>query len=435
MAFEASGRAQVAPAAPESVAVGDWQLAPVFDVRVRGEYRHDLDAIDRAMLIERVRLGLDATHGPFEARLVFQDARAIDLTVGDSFIEGPGAQALTGAYEAWAEAHTGSVHPSYVRIGRQPIVWGEGRLLGAAEWSPGGRSLDAVRARLAIDNAAFEALAAAVEAPSHTAFSTDAYAAIFGGRGQYAFDPLFALEVYGLVRLAYENPPEPMAFSGAVQGQTLTAAARLHGERASWTWGVEGAYQFGRVDRVTRPGGVFFAGRRSAWAAAGHVAYTLDGVVWTPTLRVGASYATGDDGSKTYRAFDPLLPDVHTWHGMMDLFSWSNEEEASARISVVPWTDGAAVVEYRYARMPEPGDAWRSGYLFTMGSAQGNTKAELGHELDTSLKWSPWTPITLEVGYSVFFLGAGARAVIDATWPAGASHVSQFGCLQAEAAF
>ncbi|MCL2448265.1 MAG: alginate export family protein [Polyangiaceae bacterium] len=431
-----AARAQVVPSSPETLSIGDWQLAPVVEVRVRGEYRHDLDAVERVIAVERARLGLDLTHGPLEARVVVQDARALDLTVGDSFVGGSPVQALTGAYEAWVEAHTSSVHPSFVRVGRQPITWGEGRLLGEADWSPSGRSLDAVRARLAIDAVAVEALAATVDAPSRNFFATEVYATLLGARFQWALDPLFAVELYGLARLGYYNPPAAMSFNGAVQGQTLTGAARLHGERSSWTWGVEGAYQFGRTDRVARPGGLYFTGRRAAWAAAAHVSRTFDGAVWTPTLGIGAAYATGDDGGKTYRAFDPLLPDVHTWHGMMDLFAWSNEEEVSARLSAVPWNDGLVGVEYRYARMPQPGgDAWRSGYLVTIGSAQGNTSAALGHEVDAWLRWAPWTNVSLDGGYSAFFVGAGARAILTADAFPEVTHVAHFAYLQARYAF
>jgi hypothetical protein len=435
MACAEVSRAQVAPAAPDTIAIGDWRLAPLFQVRVRGQGRHDLDAVDRGMAIERARLGLDALGGAFEARVVLQDARAVDLTVGDSFVEGPVSQALTGAYEAWAEAHTASIHPSFVRVGRQPITWGEGRLLGVADWSPTARSLDAVRARLAIDNAAFELLAAAVEAPSQTAFSTSAYAALFGVRAQWAFDPLFAAEAYGLARLAYENPPPPVALDGSVQGQTYTAAARLYGATQAWTWGVEGAYQFGHVDLASRPNGTAFTGRRIGWAGAAHVAHRFDGVAWTPTVGAGAAYASGDRGSGPYRAFDPLLPDVHVWHGAMDVFAWTNEEEVSGRVSVVPWTDAVAAVEYRYARLAQPQDGWRSAYLVTIGEAPDNSKVDLGHEVDLSLRWSPWAPIALEAGYSFLLLGAGARALVDVTQAWGAAHVSHFAYLQVQADF
>jgi hypothetical protein len=407
VAWTANAPAQVAPPAPETIAVGEWQLAPLLEARVRGEYWHDLDGADRGVLVERARLGIDALRGPVEGRVVLQEARLWDLAAGNDTVSGPASQATTAAYEAWGEAHTSGVRPSFVRVGRQPVTWGEGRLLGVADWSPAGRTLDAVRGHLVVRDGAFELLAASLSDPSVAPLQ--AYGELFGARGQWAFDPLFAVEGYVLARLAQANPPASL--DGSVHGQTYTGALRLHGDGRAWTWGAEGALQIGRAD-------AFLAGRapadRFAWAGAGHVAYTFQHAALLPTARIAVSYASGDNGGATYRAFDPLLPDVHTWYGGMDLFAWSNEGEASARVSVAPWTDAIAAVEYRYARLAEPGGAWRTGYLVTIGSAPGNTQADLGHEVDASLAWSPWVPVDLSAGYSLLVLGNGARAILAA---------------------
>ncbi len=159
-----------------------------------------------------------------------------------------------------------------------------------------------------------------------------------------------------------------------------------------------------------------------------------------PALQVGADYASGDSGGATYRAFDPLLPDVHHWQGAMDLFAWSNEEEANARVSIVPATDALVRLEYRYVRLAQAGAAWRTAYLTTVGSAPGNTNANLGNEIDAMFRWSPWDPLDLELGYSVFLLGEGARVILAANAlgisrpgnpPVSTETVSQFGYAQA----
>jgi hypothetical protein len=420
--------AQVAPPAPEAIAVGDWQLVPVLETRVRGEYWHDLDGADRGVLVERVRLGIDATRGPIEGRVVLQDARLWDLAGGNDTIGGPGSLATTGAYEAWGEAHTSGARPSFLRLGRQVVTWGEGRLLGAADWAPAGRSLDALRGHLVVGDGEVEVLAASLSDPTANALEGNllqAYGELFGLRGGWALDPLFRAEAYVLARLAQESPRE--ALEGSVHGQTYTGALRFHGDGRGWTWGVEGALQLGRADAL--PAGRA-AADRFAWAAAGHVAYTFPHAVLLPTVRLGGSYASGDDGGSVYRAFDPLLPDVHAWHGAMDVFAWSNEAEASARVAVAPWTDAIASVEYRYARLAQPGGAWRTDTLVTVGAAPGNTRADLGHEVDGRLTWSPWVPIDLAAGYSIFVLGDGARAIL-ATAPAGAPSLAHFAYAQA----
>ena len=131
-------------------------------------------------------------------------------------------------------------------------------------------------------------------------------------------------------------------------------------------------------------------------------------------MRLGSSYASGDHGGSTYRAFDPMLPDAHRWYGAMDLFAWSNEIEGNARVAIVPWTDAQAAVEYRYARMVEAGGSWRSDNLVTIASPTLNGDMELGHEIDATLRWSPWVPLELSAGYSVLVLGAAAKNLLAA---------------------
>jgi hypothetical protein len=202
---------------------------------------------------------------------------------------------------------------------------------------------------------------------------------------------------------------------------------RLHGDGSSWTWGAEGAYQIGYATGYAAP--------RAAWAAAGHVEHRFERVPSRPAIRLGASVATGDTGGRVYRAFDPLLPDVHAWHGAMDLFTWSNEGEASARLSIAPWVDGVATLEYRYARLVAPGGSWRSGYLVTIGAAPQNSSADLGHEVDAVIAWSPWSPVDLVAGYSALIMGDGARAIVAASRPASGADVSQLAYGQARVRF
>jgi hypothetical protein len=275
-----------------------------------------------------------------------------------------------------------------------------------------------------------------LETPLPQVFALDAYASLYGARGEWAFDPLFQVEAYVLARLSYYRPFDVTSSSlqGQVyDGQTYTGALRLHGQAQGWSWGAEGAYQLGHIAGVPHDG-TTFTGGRAGWAAAAHVGKTLDNVVLAPTIGVGGSFATGDTPGNTYRAFDPIQPDVHVWYGAMDLFSWSNEIEGNAHVSIVPWTDAVANLEYRYARLAQPGDAWRSSYVADIAQVVGNAKAELGHEIDAMLRWAPWTPFELEGGYSVLFLGDGARAILEAQRGSAAS-VSHFAYLQVRVMF
>ena len=79
MAWARPASAQVAPPAPETLAVGDWELAPVVELRARPEYRRDLDEERLGRSSSARGSGSTCFAGPLEARVVLQDARSLDL--------------------------------------------------------------------------------------------------------------------------------------------------------------------------------------------------------------------------------------------------------------------------------------------------------------------------------------------------------------------
>jgi hypothetical protein len=353
-----------------------------LEARLRLEGVRTLDVRDSGYLLERARLGVDVAGDALEARVVLQEAAS--LGTGTDLTGGPVPLAQTGAYEIWGEWRLPSA--TYVRIGLQPIVWGEGRLLGDNDWSATGRTIHALRARTVSGDAAFELLGALLA--SSTVPAVAAYGELFGARAEVTFDRELGLEAYALVRFAQDNPVPNL--EGTVRGATYTGALRAHGDATRWTWGIESAYQFGEVEELHEP--------RAAFATGGHVGYAFEGAPLRPAVRLGVAFASGDSGGSTYHTFDPLFPDLHAWHGAMSLFAWSNEAEGSVRLALEPYTRGQVAAEYRQARLVAAGGSWRAGDLTTIGRAVGNTDADLGHELDFTATWL--TPPHVEVSLS-----------------------------------
>ena len=456
LAFASStAHAQSPPAAPTAIPVGDWQLTPSLEVRTRGEYRRDppdlggfdffgrLDSRvrDSWVVSERSRLGLGAEHGAVRAQLTLQDARALGAPAPTATLSTPASERGPGRfepYEAYLEARSSSARPSWFRLGRQAVIWGEGRLIGNADFSPTGRSLDAARAHVATGNFDFEALAAILEVPGPlgTSFGdrtgqSHSGVQLYGLTGRWSIDPLLHVEAFAIARISRSagdassgNGLDGSKFALArLAGETYTGSLRVSGEARGWTYGIEGAYQLGNAANLT-PGGSDV----SAWAAAAHVSKTLPEVALTPTFRIGGSYASGDDGSGTYKQFDPLLPDPQRFHGQMDLFAWSNAMDVSGRAQVVPWTDTTFALEYRYARLAEASGEWIGSYMTAIGRAAPppgfvaagyapitpSGDAELGHELDAVFAWRPWLPLEVRAGWSGLLLGDGARGIMAA---------------------
>lgn len=446
----AAARAQVAPEAPEKISVGDWKLTPLAEVRVRGEVRHDppdqggLDLFGRfaprvrnsATFSERARLGLGAERGGLRAQITLQDARALGVGVPSAAISPDRGPSALGAYEAYLELRRSGARPTWLRVGRQAVEWGEGRLLGKADFSPTGRSLDALRVHWTRGKVDVELLGALLEsgAPLGAAFSDSVGPSrsgvqLAGASGTLTLHPLFVIDLFALARISRSGGfgLDGSRFSIArLSGETYTGALRVSGDGSGWSYGVEGAYQLGNAAGLGIGGSDV-----SAYAGAARLSKRFDQVLMSPKLGVGAAYASGDDGSGTYKQFDPILADPQRFHGQVDFLAWSNLAEVSARTEVVPWSDATFALEYRYAHLAQAQGDWIGSYLNAVGRSSptpafvtGTTatpvtpattgETELGHELDAVLSVRPWAPFELRAGYSIFLMGAGAKAVLAA---------------------
>lgn len=420
------------PAAPTTFQLGEFTLRPTAALRLRGEYRRDSPdaggrtvamlssaapagaaARDTGGVAERVRLGIGAERGPLALQLTLQDARIWAAPRTATFIGS--AAGSFGLYQAYLEAHTTPADgkpASFLRVGRQSVDWGDGSLVASADWAPTGRALDAVRARLACGDFRFEALAAVLEGPRPYGLTTADVAGppsfgiqLYGAMARYTPAPLLGFEVLSLVRVSRStNGSDGSYFDTArAAGERATLSARIFGADDTFRYGVFGAYQFGEV----RGNGASI----SAWMAKADVEKTIDAIYWDPTIRVGGSIASGHDGGTVYRQFDPLLPDVHRFHGLSDLFGSSNIADVHGGISVTPSDETRLALDYRYLRFYDSQGEWISAYTTTVG--RGATSTDLGHELDFSFRWRLWKKLELDAQYSLVILGDGAKSVMQ----------------------
>ncbi len=439
--------AQSPPQAPTTIPIGDWLLSPTLEIRSRGEYTRDPVELgggaapvgvipsgafytprvrDAGGVFERTRIGIGADKGALRAQITLQDARAWGVPYPTATLGG--AQGLApslyafGPYEAYVEAHTNEeTRATYLRVGRQAVVWGDGRLLGNADWSPAPRSLDAIRAHAAVGKFDFELLGAILDSPrplgvasSDTGTTLHLGTELFAAQIAWTIDPLLVVQAFGFARIAHSGgtaSDTDRSFAlAAQQGSTYTAALRVAGDKDGWRYALEGAYQVGTASNLSTSGGV----DRSAYAGAAYISKRLERVALTPTIRLGGAYASGDDGNGAYKQFDPLLPDTHVLHGAMDVFSWSNEIEGNARVTIVPAAETSLSVEYRYAQMATASGEWLDAYLLSVGRVSGNASTSLGQEFDGAFTWRPWTALELAAGYSLYLLGDGARTILAA---------------------
>ncbi len=469
LAVSPTAGAQVPP--PETwgddIHVGNWVLRPSVEVRVRGEYRRRpvdvggnvydrtavqsdafasaapgvvavaAPALDEWLASERLRLGLGVQYGKVSAVLTLQDARVLGWLPGSSpDAPRPGSGVLE-PYEGYLQVRDDENKPMVeARFGRQPIFWGEGRLLGLRDWWQRAAPLDAARLRFHFGDglADLDAFAAMLAMPGPisppdarlapadgSSPTTGTGAQLYGLQNAWHVVPLFQFEVGGLARIARDPIPIELA-----RADTYTVDLRVFGDYRGVSYSAEGAYQLGRVAGFGTNRGIsaFAAAARFDWQTA------LPG-----DLRFGVSgaYASGDDsngrGDKLMR-FDPILADVHRHHGAMDLYAWSNLIEGAGSFGARPRDDLDLSARYAFAGLAQPNDRWSSGGLVAVGADPNNTSHVLGHEVDARIAYEPWRGVVFEGGYGIFITGEGARNILVASGR-GDPSLLHYGYLQA----
>jgi hypothetical protein len=446
-----------APPLSESIAIGAWTFRPSLEVRIRGEYKHhpvdtggnvyDSTAVlaegsestlptiidsqevvkDQYMVAERIRLGLAIDRGPVTGVLVLQDARVFGTT--QSVFVGPGEPALPSLapYEAYVDVHSRSGRRIFLRIGRQRVAWGDGRLVSDTDWSEAGRSLDAIRFGLQIGDVDIEAMAVLLAAPGGLppAASGSREPVIHGTGSQlYGLDatwhlfPLLNFELTGLSRFVREPRP-----SWLTRSDTYVIDARIFGDRRGFRYALEGAYELGRIDsyRRDRSHSAFALAARAGLETSLPLHLTFEGE---------GAYASGDDGipgggspAKKQRRFDPILPETHTTLGPMDLFAWSNILMVGGDVRMKFLDELDFEAGYRFVNLASRQGRWTTADLIPVGASTKSSSSSLGHEIDGALKFSPWKPVTFEGGYGIFIVGDGARRILfEAGRPAKFCH-------------
>ncbi|HNS98730.1 MAG TPA: alginate export family protein [Polyangiaceae bacterium] len=435
-------------AASDALVMGDWLFRPYLELRSQAEFRFHPFDVGGTMIttrpssspiggtqaevekqwwvLSRGRMGLSAERGYLRAVLELQDARLWG-ELSPLRLDARDRLPSTGARLAYGEVRGVGSRASFLRIGRQQVVWGDGRLLGASDFSPTGRSLDAVRGQWVLGDFDLEGFSSILVSPGaapapmrrETLGSPEGMGThLHGLRLAWHIAPWLHLQSNNLGRFA-RFPTEHLIDPGDL----YLTGLRVWGGYVGVSYALEGAYEAGRDAAVgsTRS--------RSAWAVAANANYET-GLWWNLGLGVEGAYATGQKkGESAITRFDPMLPDNRVGRDAMGLVAWSNVIDVGATATLSPHDDAQLVFGYRYLAMAEPSDGWQTADMVFVGEAPNNDESFLGHELDARMRLSPWGPLDVEAGYGLFLTGPGAKNVLEASGR-GRPNLQHYGYLQ-----
>lgn len=350
---------------------------------------------DQNYLLERFRLSLGFKPSRY-VRVVgeLQDARAFWRPNPDA-----GVRDVFDLRQAYVELGAEKA-PVLLRAGRQTLLFGSERVIGAADWGNTARVFDAVALKFTHHADRIDVFSSSV-----VMNDTDHWDHHQDGNnlhGVYAslasILPGARLEPY----LLFRTIPLARGENGRTgRGDGWTPGIRLAGSaRAHWRYELEGLAQTGKLAGA----------RQRAWAATLQIERRLPHLPWDFALLGEYNYASGDrrpnDG--VIQTFDQLYPTNHGIYGISDQIGRRNTSNVRAAASIRPLKRLAIRGEHHSFWLASRFDALyaASGGVSIAAVPGGATATHVGRELDVvaDVRLSPHYVLGAQFGH--FYSGA-----------------------------
>lgn len=363
---------------PDKIKVGG-EFRTRFELRVNDDLSSPTPDNDAFVLL-RTRVYLDLNPTSY-VRLfaMFQDSETLGQST--ALIKTPDRHKL---YQAFLYLKNEAPLVTSLKMGRQELIYGDERLIGAFNWSNLGRSFDGAVLRLENEKFWLDLFGTRI----HPGGKEQQFA---GGYGHWKGFPQGELEAYALY-LHGSN-------SGLSAGNLsiVTIGSRIKGKfKKRFDYGFEGAYQTGSSGGSTV----------SAFATHVRFGHTFS-PGFKPRLGIEYNFASGDEnpGTGKVTTFNNLFPTNHDKYGYMDLFSWKNSHDIRFSFDTQPLEWFKTKLDYHLFFLPDPanGAFLASGAQWRPGAPGAGNYA--GQELDLLFTFKPWKYVDALLGYSIFFPG------------------------------
>ncbi len=394
-ASAAASAAAVAPIAWEGQLRYRYESRVQLDYRLPGTFGRPAtqslaDRGDVALMRTRVGATLKIAPG-VRGYVSLQDARTMGAEGSPS-----GTLANVDLFNAWLDLDSLGTRPVFLRVGRQVLTYGEGRVLSGADWGNAGRGYDGARLRWAPGHAQVDGFVALLN-EGRTAGQDRLLSGLNAlWRGCNGFEA----EVYQF-RRDYGDAgwTSELGRKGGIHD--ATSGLRTRALRGAFELRLEGAVQRGR--RACDP--------VSAWFGVGRITADLKSA-WKTRIYAEHGQSSGDanpsDGN--FQRFDPVCWGGHGFQGTLDIVGESNVGDWCGGVTAQPAKGWTVQSEYHVFSLSRPRDAWVDDSGATLRQSKAGTAGTaLGREFDATARWDTRGKVSVFVGVSRFWRGEFVR--------------------------
>ena len=197
----------------------------------------------------------------------------------------------------------------------------------------------------------------------------------------------FEKDIVDLYYIAYDNGNEGFRFD--------TIGGRYLGSKDNWLVELQGGYQFGtNTNDSSHSAGFFTGGVGRKWDHC-----------WNPQLWLYYDWASGTDNTGAGDGYHHFFPLAHKYLGFMDLYGRRNIETPNVQFSFQPREKIKVLLWYYYFFLENKNDTPYSVVMTPFFPNVTPQSADLGHEIDLTIKYSINARSSILFGYSHFFSG------------------------------
>lgn len=316
---------------------------------------------------------------------------------------------LLNLFVDWKVFQEGGV-PSYLRVGRQELLFGSQRLIAPHDWANTRRTFEGFRWFWHAPVWNVDVFAVRPVVVNADQFDDRDVDQTFSGFWlTKKIRPGTVRDFY----ILYSSNARPVLGRNGQRGgqETTTFGIRYAGDvDGRWLYDFEGMYQTGNRAFQTVSAGAYAAG-------VGYRARNLD---WNPSFWAYNEWASGTPDPATslrYGTFNPLFPFGHWYFGFLDLIGRQNINDFSMQFSAQPTKWILTLLQYHHFSLVHAKDGLYTpdGAVLRRAAAGGSGRF-VGQELDALANVRLSAHQDLLLGYSAFFPGAfvlntGAGAV------------------------
>ncbi len=298
--------------------------------------------------------------------------------------------------EYWLEAR--DLNGWNIRVGRQPLLFADQRLVGTFEWSNVARRFEGVRVyRRGVrwDFDAWWARVVTIQREKWNDWKQEEFAGLWltdHGRDDLTSHAFFLARINNEGTTANER-------GGFGDDQVYTLGIRLEGDKAGWDWALQPAGQVGQRGGMDH----------LAWAFHGKLGYASEKLPWRPRLGVEYNFASGDadPADNDSSTFDQLFPTNHLHYGYLDLVGYRNIHNVKVELSAQPHPKLKLLAAWHAFWLHQRSDAlYRANGSAALRDPTGSSGRYVGNEIDLLARYqiNEWMSVTF--GYSHFFAGS-----------------------------